>query len=98
MIKNFINSESMKWFRKSFLNKIYNDILTDKKRFCCHVNSWHKLFICWKDLKEVEENQYSNFIKLHYNPSDLICRNTWFYEKSDRIEFLKECISKFETK
>ena len=98
MIKNFINSEKMKWFRKSFLNKIYNDISTDNERFCCHVNSWHKLFICWKDLKEVEENQKSNFIKYYYNNSDLICGNVWFNNKTDRMDFLKECISKFETK
>ena len=88
----------MKWFRKSFLNKIYNNISTNKSKFCCHVISWHGLFICWKDLKEVEENKKSNFIQSDYNVSDFNCVNVWFKNREDRIGFLKECISKFETK
>ena len=85
----------MKWFRNDFLNKIYNDISTDNERFCCHVNSWHKLFICWKDLKEVEENQKSNFIK--YNEKlkngELIKENTNHHTKAKNLGLPKPEIS-----
>ncbi len=90
----------MKWFRKSFLKKIYKNISTDKDRFCCKVNSWHTFFISFKDLKEVKENQKSDFIKSYFNGLDLPlkCYRVWFISKSDRIDFLQECINKLETK
>ena len=86
----------MKWFRLSFLKKIHNDISIGKNRFCCHVHSWHRLFICWKDLNEVKENRYSKYLKPYYTSSDLTCRNVWFDGTEDRLNFLNECISKLE--
>lgn len=99
MIKQMINSYYFKWFRKSFLNKIYNTIehgnTTD---YCCNVKSWHTLFICWKDLKEVKENMNSDalseFIKKNISKQD--CSFVWFPTRKDRLKFLKECLDKFK--
>jgi hypothetical protein len=98
MVKNLINSEYMKWFRLSFLKKIHNDILTGETRYCCLVSTWHKSFICWKDLKEVKENHYSKYIRPYYSSWELTCSNVWFEGKEDRLNFLNECISKLENK
>lgn len=90
----------MKWFRKSFLKKIYKNISTHKDKYCCCVNSWHKLFICWKDLKEVKEVSQSFDFDTSLVPSIslLNCRGVWFLDRFERLDFLNECISKFETK
>lgn len=87
----------MKWFRKSFLLKIQRDIIFGKKHHCCNVNTWHRLFICWKDLKEVKENMQSNYLKIviKNNYAFHNCDYSWFYDKSDRLSFLQECVIKF---
>ena len=92
-MKKFINSEKLKWFRQSLLEKIRKNVLEDKDRFCCNVRCWESVFICWKDLKEVEENLSSKYIRDLQNWS-LDCRHVWFDSKEDRLAFLKECISK----
>lgn len=84
----------MSWFRKGFLTKIRKEIFDlNGYGYCCHVNSWHKIFICWKDLKEVKENLDSKYIKeyIFYN-----CSNVWFRTYDDRIAFLDECLNKFK--
>lgn len=92
-MEKFINSWAMKWFRKSFLKKIKSKI-EKKDKFCCQVKTWHKIFICWKNLKEVEENMIQTTY-LKQNVRDFDCDTSWFYNKEDRLSFLEECIKKF---
>ena len=86
----------MWWFRKSFLKRIYKRIKSEKVDYCCLVWSWHSVFICWKDLKEVQDNITSHYISEHVrgNKDNRNCRNVWFYTKGDRLGFLNECITK----
>jgi len=92
-MKALINSRLFKPFRKSFLKKIENNIVIEKDYFCCKVRSWHSIFICWKNLKEVEANMDSKYLNkgLSYN-----CKFSWFNTKSQRLNFLDECLLKFE--
>lgn len=96
-MKRIINSDRMSWFRKSFLTKIEKEILIYKYRYCCHVKSWHSIFICWKDLKEVQENLDSKYIIDHIkNENYFDCSNVWFYSRTHRLNFLDECLAKFK--
>lgn len=90
---NIINSFLFERFRKSFLKRILKDITLNKTKFCCLVWSYHRIFICWKDLKEVKENMSSKYLieSINYD-----CSEVWFWFKEDRISFLKECLSKFK--
>ena len=93
-MKALINLRLFKPFRKIFLERIRKDILhKDNVNFCCHVKSWHSIFICWKDLKEVKENMNSKYLSvgLPYN-----CDFSWFTNRNSRISFLDECLLKFE--
>lgn len=95
-MKKIINSPYMTWFRKSFLNRIHKEISTDKEMYCCLVKSWHSWFICWKDLKEVNENltskQIIQFLRTY--GYELNCTKIWFDSKTERLAFLQECIDK----
>jgi hypothetical protein len=66
--------------------------------YCCYVISWHRLFICWKELKEVKENMNSNtlFNFIRKNVSNQHCGLPWFSNKENRLNFLKECLDKFK--
>jgi len=90
-MKKIINSKYFKRFRRSFLKVILHEIESDKERFCCHVITWYRAFICWKDLKEVQENLNSEHLWIN---KDYSCDSVWFFNKQQRISFLKECISK----
>ena len=90
-MKKIINSKYFKRFRRSFLKTILHRIESHKDKFCCHIITWHRAFICWKDLKEVQENLNSKHLWLNENYS---CKNVWFITREERIAFLKECISK----
>lgn len=97
VMKNLINSPSFTWFRKSYLKKIHRLIKSEKVNYCCHVSSWHGLFICWKDLKEVQENLGSEMIEPIVRVSnDLNCSTCWFYSKNNRVAFLEECLMAFK--
>lgn len=97
MLEKLINSKYGKSFRRSFLEQIYNDIKNEKKYYCCGVKSWHSKFICWKDLKEVQENLTSNHLDSYIrNNSYFYCELCWFEDRYDRLAFLKECISKID--
>lgn len=87
---NFISNA----FRKSFLQTIYNEIEKDEKLYCCCVITWHKLFICWKNLKEVKNNMDSGYLRdvIISGREEANCINGWFSCKSNRLGFLKECI------
>lgn len=95
-MKKIINSKYFKWFRKNYLNRIYSDIILNKAKYCCVVYSWHSFFICWKDLKEVKDNMNSVFLRkeIRDNISFQNCVNSWFWHKTERINFLKECLNK----
>lgn len=97
-MKKLINSKYGKSFRKSFLEKIHSNLSTGKSSFCCHVMSWHRLFICWKDLKEVKDNMLSGYLResVKNNIGKQNCTEAWFWGPSDRIEFIKECLNKLE--
>lgn len=98
MLKKIINSSYFTWFRKSFLRKIYNEISIAKHAYCCNVITWHKLFICWKNLKEVKENMSSNTLILGIKEDKSLqhCGLSWFHQKKHRLEFLNECLEKFK--
>ncbi len=86
----------MWWFRKSFLKRIYKQIKSGNEKYCCLVWSWHSVFICWKDLKEVQDNITSHYIseRVRGNKDNQNCGNVWFYTKGARLGFLNECITK----
>lgn len=95
-MKKILNSNLFKGFRRSYLQAIYKVIESDRGYYCCNVKTWHKLFICWKDLKEVKENINSEFIWTeHRGNINLHCGHCWFENKTNRLGFLKECLSKF---
>lgn len=89
-MKKIINSKNFTWFRRSFLEKIRRDIENKKSNYCCNVRSWHRIFICWKDLKEVQDNRDSLMLLDFY----FSCNRAWFENRYNRIKFLDECIEK----
>lgn len=93
-MKALINSRLFKPFRKSFLKKIRKEVTDNNSlvNFCCLVKSWHTIFICWKDLKEVKENMKSKYLV----PPPYRCDLPWFQNRNDRISFIDECLLKFE--
>ena len=91
-----INSDKMTWFRKRFLKKIYRAILSNDAHFCCRVKTWESIFICWKDLKEVQENMNSEQLLKYYPGDGYTCQYSWFWRKEYRLLFLEECLSKFK--
>lgn len=102
MLVKLINSRLGKSFRLSFLNRILKDIVTDEKMYCCHVDSWHSRYICWKDLKEVKENHDSRYVFTNERMWKSIdegyfnCSREWFDTKMYRVKFLEECIDNCE--
>lgn len=100
-MKKLINSKYFKWFRKLFLKKIYKNIDNGDDYFCCHVMCIYRLFICWKELKEVKENMDSKYLSewIKVNPNQQHCKNVWFDSdvtyNQNRLLFLKECLSEF---
>lgn len=92
-MKALINTKVFKLFRKSFLERIRQNIFATKENYCCAVFSWHRFFICWKNLKEVKENMHSKFLIERENYD---CKGVWFINRHDRINFLTECLLKFE--
>lgn len=96
-MKKLINSKYMKWFRKMYLKNIYNKIYFYRASYCCIAASCniYSTIICWKYLKEVQENMDSNYLKDRFkNKQNLSCGDSWFYSRKDRLDFLKECLSK----
>jgi len=99
MFKYFINLDT-KWtnnFRKSYLEEIHRQISSGKERVCCMVKCKQSVFICWKDLKEVQDNMDSEFLRIwiRQDKREQNCSRVWFVYTSHRLEFLKECLDKF---
>ena len=79
------------------MKTIYRSIRHYKAHYCCHVLSIYRLFICWKNLKEVKENYDSVFIRDSIKESkNFNCEEHWFHSRRERLKFLKECLSKFK--
>lgn len=96
-MKKLINSKFGKAFRKSYLKAIRKQIITNKEIYCCNVITWHRIFICWKDLKEVKENMNSEHLRTRMlKPTVWTCVYSWFFTKESRVKFLNECIDKFK--
>lgn len=97
MNERIINSRYFTWYRKAFLKKIYRSIKNYNAYYCCRVPSIYKLFICWKDLKEVKENYDSIFILDEVKKFKAFKRRVvWFHSHNERLKFLRECLSKFK--
>lgn len=97
MIKKIINSKYFTWYRKRYLENIHYQIIIERKSFCCHCKSIYSLFICWKNLKEVEENLNSEYLRKEIREckSSQTCAHSWFMYRTYRINFLEECLNKF---
>ena len=102
-MKTLINSKYMKWFRKLFLQHLYNELSVhmetySKPMFLCSVNCIYGIFISWMDLKEVRDNLDSSYIldyvkKVYEFPCNQM---VWFDRNIDRLLFLGQCLYKFK--
>lgn len=93
-MKEFINSNYMKWFRKLFLKYLIKKVIFSKRSYylCLHTTIY-SLFICWKDLKEVQNNLNSKYIKTYIKESEVYnCSVVWFDSNIERHLFLRECL------
>ena len=99
-MKKLINSKYMKWFRKQYLTFILNQIikLNNQCCFCCtqSLKTYHSKFISWKELKKVKENMSSKFLYRYIREEKQFqnCNNKWFPHNTNRIAFLKQCLTK----
>ena len=102
-MKTLINSKYMKWFRKLFLQHLYNKLSIHmekygKHMFLCHVKCIYGIFISWMDLKEVRDNLDSSYILNPVKQFDTFPSKdiVWFNRNIDRLLFLEECLNKFK--
>ena len=102
-MKVLINSKYMKWFRKLFLQHLYNELSIhmekySKPMFLCEVKCIYGIFISWIELKEVKDNLDSNYILRSVKPFDTFPNKNivWFDRNIDRLLFLEECLNKFK--
>ena len=102
-MKIFINSKYMKWFRKLFLQYLYNELCLhmetcSKPMFLCEVKCIYGIFISWIDLKEVRDNLDSSYILGSVKRFDTFPNKNivWFDRNIDRLLFLEECLNKFK--
>ena len=103
-MKKFINSKYMKWFRKLFLQHLYNKLSIhmetySKHMFLCQVNCIYGIFISWMDLKEVRDNLDSSYILDYVKKVDEFPNKdiVWFDRNTDRLLFLGECLDKLKS-
>ena len=102
-MKKLINSRYMKWFRKLFLQYLYNKLSIHMEKygrpmFLCEVKCIYGIFISWIDLKEVRDNIDSSYILHPVKPFDTFPSKdiVWFNRNIDRLLFLEECLNKFK--
>lgn len=102
-MKKFINSKYMKWFRRLFLQHLYNELSIHmekygKHMFLCQVKCIYGIFISWMDLKEVRDNLDSSYILNPVKQFDTFPNKdiVWFNRNIDRLLFLEECLDKFK--
>ena len=102
-MKILINSKYMKWFRKLFLQYLYNKLSIHMEKygrpmFLCEVKCICGMFISWTDLKEVRDNLDSSYILNSVKPFDTFPNKNivWFDRNIDRLLFLEECLNKFK--
>ena len=102
-MKKLINSKYMKWFRKLFLQYLYNELCIhiktySKPMFLCNVKCICGMFISWTDLKEVRDNLDSSYILNSVKQLDSFPNKdtVWFDKNTDRLLFLGGCLNKFK--
>ena len=102
-MKILINSIYMKWFRKLFLQYLYNKLSIHMEKygrpmFLCEVKCIYGIFISWTDLKEVRDNLDSSYILNSVKQLDSFPNKgiVWFDRNIDRLLFLEECLDKFK--
>ena len=102
-MKTLINSKYMKWFRKLFLQYLYNELCIhietySKPMFLCNVKCICGMFLSWIDLKEVRDNLDSSYILNSVKQLDSFPNKdiVWFDRNTDRLLFLEECLKKFK--
>ena len=102
-MKILINSRYMKWFRKLFLQHLYNKLSIHMEKygrpmFLCEVKCIYGIFISWIELKEVRDNLDSNYILRSVKSFDEFPNKNivWFDRNIDRLLFLEECLNKFK--
>ena len=102
-MKKLINSKYMKWFRKLFLQYLYNELCLhmetySKPMFLCQEHCIYGTFISWIDLKEVRDNLDSSYILNSVKQLDSFPNKdiVWFDTNTDRLLFLEECLNKFK--
>ena len=102
-MKKLINSRYMKWFRKLFLQHLYNKLSIHMEKygrpmFLCEVKCIYGIFISWMDLKEVRDNLDSSYILNPVKQFDTFPSKDiiWFNRNIDRLLFLEECLNKFK--
>lgn len=89
----------MKWFRRLYILDLISKVEKkggryDEDIFLCLQYSIYSLFICWKELKEVQDNLDSEHIYSDIRCYELFnCDNVWFHSNRQRIAFLKECLN-----
>ena len=102
-MKVLINSKYMKWFRKLFLQHLYNKLSIHmekygKHMFLCQVKCIYGIFISWMDLKGVRDNLDSSYILHPVKQFDTFPNKdiVWFNRNIDRLLFLEECLNQFK--
>ena len=93
----------MKWFRKLFLQYLYNKLCLhmktcSKPMFLCQEHCIYGTFISWMDLKEVRDNLDSSYLLYSVKSLDSFPNKyiVWFDRNIDRLLFLEECLNKFK--
>ena len=89
------NLKYFRFFRRWYLKRTYRLILTDKYYYCCKAG-FHSWFVPFIDIKEVRENNNSEFLIKYIKGKNLqqFEHQTLFLNKEDRLKFLQECIDK----
>lgn len=95
MLKYIINLNFLpcNLYRRWYLNKLKKQIESEKNYFLCSCK--HSFFfIKFYELEEVRANNMSKYLtpRIRAYFFAINAKGSWFVEKSDRINFLEECI------
>ena len=87
-----------KWFQRGFLKAVKKKILNETSFYCCNVFTWHVLFCLFNELKVVNENHNSVYLREHIKSTNLKHQDNaiWFDGIKSRLAFLDECLEKLK--
>jgi hypothetical protein len=87
-----------KWFQRRFLKAVKKRILNETSFYCCNVFTWHILFCHFNELKVVNENHNSVYLRELIKSTNLRLMSSinWFPTTKDRLAFLDECLEKLK--